>query len=482
MPFNETYEKQLAFQADRRKATVKLIKIVSDLWYDKAIELVLFRNQLIDRNVSQILNLHEYAGEFVQKPISIFDSVEVVQAIKKLDLPPAKLDIGKLTYEFQLDDHRHTDVTAFIVDKLKNAKKNGPIKPKDVVLYGFGRIGRLVARELMTRTGAGNQLRLRAIVTRGKLDETVLEKRASLLRNDSVHGEFSGTVIADIENNALIINGTTVNIISTNNPEDIDYTNYGIKNALVIDNTGAFRDKESLERHLDSKGVDKVLLTAPGKGVPNIVYGVNHLEHNPNAVNLFSAASCTTNAITPILKVIEDEFGVNHGHLETIHAYTNDQNLVDNYHSKYRRGRAAALNMVITETGAGKAVAKALPRLEGKLTSNAIRVPVPNGSLAILNLELNKETTVEELNLAIKKNALEGALVEQIKYELSDELVSSDIVGNSAPAIFDSKATIVSPNKKNAILYIWYDNEYGYSHQVVRLSKYISKVRRYTYY
>ncbi|CDF80104.1 glyceraldehyde-3-phosphate dehydrogenase [Formosa agariphila KMM 3901] len=482
MSFNETYEKQLAFQADRRKATVKLIKIVSDLWYDKAIELVLFRNQLIDRNVSQILNLHEYAGEFVQKPISIFDSVEIAQAIRKLDLPPAKLDIGKLTYEFQIDDQKHGNATAFLIDKLKNAKKNGGIKPKDVILYGFGRIGRLVARELMTRTGAGNQLRLRAIVTRGTLDQTVLEKRASLLRNDSVHGEFSGTVVADAKNNALIINGTTVNIISANNPEDIDYTAYGINNALVIDNTGAFRDEEALHRHLQSKGVDKVLLTAPGKGIPNIVHGVNHLEYKPDTVNIFSAASCTTNAITPILKVIEDEFGVTHGHLETIHAYTNDQNLVDNYHSKYRRGRAAALNMVITETGAGKAVSKALPSLEGKLTSNAIRVPVPNGSLAILNLELGKETTVDQLNSAIKKAALNGPLVEQIKYELSDELVSSDIVGSSAPAIFDSKATIVGPNHKNAIIYIWYDNEYGYSHQVVRLAKYISKLRRFTYY
>ncbi|MGJ5642113.1 glyceraldehyde-3-phosphate dehydrogenase [Formosa sp. S-31] len=482
MSFIETYEKELAFQADRRRATVEFIKIVSDLWYDKAIELVLFRNQLIDRNVSQILNLHEYAGEFVGKPISIFDSVEIAQAIKTLDLPPAKLDIGKLTYEFQLDDQKHSNAMAFVAQKLKHASKFESIKPKDVVLYGFGRIGRLVARELMTRTGSGNQLRLRAIVTRGKIDQTVLEKRASLLRNDSVHGEFSGNVIADAKNNALIINGTTVKIISANNPEDIDYTAYGINNALVIDNTGVFRDKEALNRHLTSKGVDKVLLTAPGKGVPNIVHGVNHLEYDPNTVNIFSAASCTTNAITPILKAIQDKYGIESGHLETIHAYTNDQNLVDNFHSKYRRGRAAALNMVITETGAGKAVAKALPTLEGKLTSNAIRVPVPNGSLAILNLELQTETTVNAINDIIKESALVGPLVEQIKYEMSDELVSSDIVGSSAPSIFDSKATITSANGKNAILYIWYDNEYGYSHQVVRLAKHIAKVRRFTYY
>ena len=219
MSFNETYEKELAFQADRRRATVEFIKIVSDLWYDKSIELVIFRNQLIDRNVSEILNLHEYAGEFVQKPISIFDSVEIAKAINQLDLPPAKLDIGKLTYEYHLEDQKYSNAIAFVSNKLMDAEDNNGISPKDVVLYGFGRIGRLVARELMTRTGKGNQMRLRAIVTRGKLDQTVLEKRASLLRNDSVHGDFPGTVTTDIENEALIINGTTVKIISANNPE-----------------------------------------------------------------------------------------------------------------------------------------------------------------------------------------------------------------------------------------------------------------------
>ncbi len=481
MSSQNTYEKELSFQADRRRATVEFIKIVSDLWYDKSIELVLFRNGLIDKNVSEILNFHEYAGEFVQKPISIFDSVEIAQAIKTLDLPPAKLDIGKLTYEYHLTENSE-NATSFVASRLKDASQKESIAPKDVILYGFGRIGRLVARELMTRTGKGSQLRLRAIVTRGKIDATVLEKRASLLKIDSVHGDFPGTVSVNIEKQALIINGTTVQIISANAPEDIDYTAYGIDNALVIDNTGVFRDKEALSRHMVAKGVDKVLLTAPGKGIPNIVHGVNHLENNPDEISIFSAASCTTNAITPVLKALEDSIGVTSGHLETIHAYTNDQNLVDNMHSKYRRGRAAALNMVITETGAGKAVSKALPSFEGKLTSNAIRVPVPNGSLAILNLELEKETSVDAINSILKKYALEGDLVEQIKYSINNELVSSDIIGSSAPSIYDSNATIVRKDGKNAVIYVWYDNEYGYSHQVIRLAKYIAKVRRFTYY
>lgn len=476
------YEKEVSLQTARSRAGVEFIKIISDLWYDKSIEIVLFRNQLIDKNVSEIINLHEYAGEFAGKPISIFDSVAIAKAVLSLDLPPSKLDIGKLTYEYNLENSKTKNAESFVIDKLKDAKKTGEIQPKDVVLYGFGRIGRLLARELASKTGKGNQLRLRAIVTRDKNDAVTLEKRASLLRHDSIHGDFMGSVIADFENNTLIINGTTVHIISANSPEEIDYTQYNIENALVIDNTGAFTSQEALARHLTSKGVEKVLLTAPGKGVPNIVYGVNQNEYNPDEVTIFSAASCTTNAITPILKVVEETLGVVKGHLETIHAYTNDQNLVDNMHKKYRRGRAAALNMVITETGAGTAVAKAVPSLEGKLTSNAIRVPVPNGSLVVLSLEVAKETSVDDVNSIMKKYALEGELVEQIKYSLNNELVSSDIVGTSAPAIYDSNATIVSKDGKNIVLYIWYDNEYGYSHQVIRLAKYIAKVRRFTYY
>ncbi len=482
MNYNNLYEKELSLQADRRKAGVEFIKIISDLWYDKSIELIFFRNQLIDTTVSTIMNLHEYAGEFVQKPINVFDTVEIARAILNLDLPPSRIDIGKLTYEYHLEDNKYNDAKAFVIDKLKDSKNSEDITPKDVVLYGFGRIGRLLAREMMSKIGKGQQLRLRAIVTRDRNDAQSLEKRASLLQYDSVHGDFQGSVSADIENNALLINGTTVHVITANSPEEIDYTQYGIDNALVIDNTGAFTTEEALQRHLTSKGVDKVLLTAPGKGVPNIVYGVNHNDFNPDEVSIFSAASCTTNAITPILKAVEDTLGVVKGHLETIHAYTNDQNLVDNMHKKYRRGRAAALNMVITETGAGSAVAKALPSLAGKLTSNAIRVPVPNGSLVVLNLEVGKTTSIEEVNNIMKHYALEGELVEQIKYSLNNELVSSDIVGTSAPSIFDSNATIVSADGNNIVLYVWYDNEYGYSHQVIRLAKYIAKVRRYTYY
>ena len=474
------YEKEVLDQALNRRATVEFINIINRLWYDKAIELVLFRNPLIDKRAGEVLNLINYAKAFVSKPITIIDALEIAKAIEQLPLPASKLDIGKLAYEFYLNPQKGIDKVVFVKHQLRNAKEAEKLAPKDVVLYGFGRIGRLLARELMTKMGKGSQLRLRAVVVRGEINATVLEKRASLLRIDSVHGDFLGTVEIDSDNNALIINGTSVFLISAKEPEEIDYTQYGIHDALIIDNTGAFRDQEGLQRHLVSEGASKILLTAPAKGIPNIVYGVNHLQYPPDTVSIFSAASCTTNAITPILKVLEENFGINKGHLETIHAYTNDQNLVDNMHSKYRRGRSAALNMVITETGAGKAVAKAIPVLEGKLTSNAIRVPVPNGSLAILSLQLKTAVTTQTLNAIIKQAALEGPLVEQIKYSLDNQLVSSDIIGTTAPAIFDSKATLT--DAETIVLYVWYDNEYGYSHQVMRLAKYIAKVRRYTYY
>ncbi|MFV0219857.1 glyceraldehyde-3-phosphate dehydrogenase [Empedobacter falsenii] len=477
---HSSYDQQLASFNEMSKKVVEFIKIVSDLWYDQSVELVIFRNQLVDKNVSDIVNLHQYAEEFVEKKIAIDDTLAIAKAISETKLPASRLDVGKLAKEYISGDYSSAE--AFVEEKLGASKNVKSVEPKDVVLYGFGRIGRLLARELASQMGKGQQLRLRAVVTRDKNDPVLLEKRASLLRHDSVHGDFDGNVVADHENNVLIINGVSVYMISAAQPEDIDYTTYGINNALIIDNTGVFKDEEALSRHLKSVGADKVLLTAPGKGVPNIVYGVNHEEYSPENVNIFSAASCTTNAITPILKVVEDNLGVVKGHLETIHAYTNDQNLVDNMHKKYRRGRAAALNMVITETGAGSAVAKALPSLAGKLTSNAIRVPVPNGSLVVLNLEVGKDTSVENVNNIMKDAALNGELVEQIKYSLNNELVSSDIVGTTAPSIFDSNATIVSADGKNVVMYVWYDNEYGYSHQVMRLAKHIAGVRRYTYY
>ncbi|MGZ3864595.1 MAG: glyceraldehyde-3-phosphate dehydrogenase [Bacteroidia bacterium] len=478
------YEEQLKDWVQHERATIDLISTIGRLWFEKSIELVLFRNQLVDRSASELMKLHMYANDFVKKPITVQDTVMLAGEIyKAADICPSKIDIGKLAFEWHQEKAKFKSATDFINAKLKDFKGNKQqITPKDVVLFGFGRIGRLAARELIAQAGKGEQLRLRAIVTRGNSDAEIV-KRADLLRTDSVHGPFPGTVIEDLQKKALIINGHTVHMIDAKNPEDVDYTAYGIHDALLIDNTGVFRDKAELSRHTKAKGIAKVLLTAPAKDIPNVVYGVNHETVEGSKEIIFSAASCTTNAIMPILCVVDKEFGIKTGHIETVHSYTNDQNLLDNYHKKYRRGRSAALNMVITETGAESAIKKVLPQLSGKFTANSVRVPTPNVSLAILNINTEKqELTREMVNDMMKKYALEGNLVEQIQYAFSNELVSTDVIGNPCPSVFDSNATIISPDKKSMVLYVWYDNEYGYTRQVMRFAKQLAEVRRMVYY
>ncbi|MCO5260969.1 MAG: glyceraldehyde-3-phosphate dehydrogenase [Crocinitomicaceae bacterium] len=477
------YETELKSHVERERAAVKLVSKIGELLYDKGVELVLFRNHLTDVTLSEILNLHEYARNVVNKAIDVFTTSELAEELLKMDLAPAKLDIGKLASEWLEEQDNYASKLAFLKAKLAGFETNSSnnIEPRDVVLYGFGRIGRLAARELIKQAGKGQQLRLRAIVTRGDSDQDII-KRASLLRNDSVHGAYKGTVSVDLENKSIIINGQIVRMISTNNPEDVDYTAYGINNALIIDNTGVFTNREALSRHLKAKGASKVILTAPGKEIPNIVYGINQGTLDVENETIYSAASCTTNAISPILKVINDKYGIERGHIETIHAYTNDQNLLDNMHKKPRRGRSAAINMVITSTGAGNAVTKVIPELKDKLTANAVRVPTPNGSLAMLNLELKKGATIEDVNAIVRKASLEGDLVNQIFYSYDPEMVSSDIIGNTCCSVYDSNATIVSPDGKSVVLYTWYDNEFGYTKQVIRLAKYIAKVRRNIYY
>ena len=337
---------------------------------------------------------------------------------------------------------------------------------RDVVLYGFGRIGRLIARILLARASDIQGLRLRAIVVR-KGGDTDLVKRASLLRRDSVHGPFNGSITVDEARDVIIANGTEIQVIYADNPAVIDYTAYGISDAIVVDNTGKWRDEKGLSQHLESTGVARVLLTAPGKGaLKNVVYGINHKSITDDD-RIVTAASCTTNAITPVLKVLNDEYGVQYGHVETVHSFTNDQNLIDNFHSGNRRGRSAVLNMVIAETGAASAVAKALPELAGKLTGNAIRVPTPDVSMAILNLTLDRDVTKDELNAYLRNVALNSRLRHQIDYIESAEVVSTDFLGSRRAGIVDGLATITSGN--HAVVYVWYDNEYGYSHQVVRV-------------
>jgi glyceraldehyde 3-phosphate dehydrogenase len=442
------------------------------------------RSQLIDRGAGKVLNKHVRAETILKKPVKVQDSLLLANAILAENIAPARIDIGRLNSEWTDEKHLYENEKAFILDKLKEFVGAPPrsLRSRDVVLYGFGRIGRLLARELISIAGNGSQLRLRAIVTRSNSEEDI-HKRISLFRKDSVHGTFNGVANEDIENHCFVINGHIVHMIAANKPEEIDYTQYGIDDALLIDNTGVWRDRENLGRHLKAKGISKVLLTAPGKGdIPNVVYGANQHTLDLENETIFSAASCTTNAIVPGLKVIEENFGIIKGHIETIHAYTNDQNLLDNYHKKSRRGRSAPLNMVITETGAGSAAAKVIPTLRDKLTSNAVRVPTPDVSLAILTLEVEKQVTVGQVNDIFLQAALKGKLIEQIRYSNSTEFVSSDGIGDSCACIYDMPATKVSADGRTVIIYLWYDNEFGYTSQVVRLAKHIGKVKSYRYY
>ncbi len=456
---------------EREAIAEKMIPLIGKLYRDHEVICTVFDRNLVNQSTIDILRVHRFARQIINREIWVKDTYPILQAMDEMDLAPAKVDLAKLVLRFQ--EQPNKDIRAFVnaqLSGLNTGKGHQLSTPRDVVLYGFGRIGRLLARILIEQAGGGDKLRVRAAVVRKGSDDD-LTKRASLLRRDSVHGHFKGTIIVDEAQNSIVANGNQIRIIYADSPEEIDYTSYGINNAIVIDNTGKWRDRDGLSRHL-RPGATQVLLTAPGKGdIPNVVYGVNN-ELLESGDPVLSAASCTTNAIVPVLKAVNDRFGIDNGHVETCHSYTNDQNLIDNYHNKERRGRSAPLNMVITETGAAKAVAKALPELAGKLTGNAIRVPTPNVSLAILNLTLKQETSVDELNLYLRGMSLESPLQDQIDYTNSPEAVSSDMVGSSYAGIVDSLATIVQGNR--CVLYVWYDNEYGYSHQVVRIVEKVS--------
>lgn len=470
---------------EKEKKAIELLKISMGLRLDKSIDLVLFRKPIYDTRPSKIIHNHLFSKDYIKKQITVDLSLKLANSIKKIDkLAPSKIDLGHLGAHWIEEKDNYKNIDEFVKFRLKSfiGKKEKGKGSKDVVLYGFGRIGRIVAREILYQTGRGDQLRLKAIVIRQKLPDKAKEivKRANLFRADSVHGDFQGSMEVLSDTDEIMVNGNRVKFIFANNPEEIDYTQYGIKDALLIDNTGVWRDKKGLSKHI-RPGISKVLLSAPGKDIPNIVYGVNNKKFDVNEIDVFSAASCTTNAIVPVIKVINDKFVVEKGHIESIHSYTNDQNLLDNFHKKPRRGKGAPANMVLTTTGAASAVAKVIPELEGILTGNAVRVPTPNVSLAIMNLTIDKPTTLKQLNNTLKEASLHSDLVDQIHYSESDEYVSSDAIGMITTSVVDSPSTKVSKDGKSITVYLWYDNEWGYSVQLVKLAKYISQVQRYLY-
>ncbi len=460
-----------------------MIPAVGTLSRERNVKCYIYGRSLVNQSVLDIMKSHRWVRQMEDNELSEFETAPVLDAIKDLNLGSCHLDIGRLAVNYfdkgageglSLKQYVELEL-AYLIQSEEHPSKN----PVDVVLFGFGRIGRLMARILISKTDGGDNLRLRAIVVRQGSEKNDLLKRASLLRRDSVHGVFQGTIRVDEERQSFVANGNEVKVIYAETPEEIDYTAYGISNCLIVDNTGVWRDAEGLSRHLRADGASKVILTAPGKGeIKNIVAGIND-EAVADSDLILSAASCTTNAIVPALKATDDSFGIVSGHVETVHAYTNDQNLIDNYHKAERRGRSAPLNMVLTETGAAKAVAKVLPNLEGKLTGNAIRVPTPNVSMAILNLTLSKATTREDFNEFMRGVALHSGMKKQIDFSNSPEVVSSDFVGSRAACVFDAKATIV--NGKQVVMYLWYDNEFGYSCQVYRVLEKMAGIKYRTY-
>ncbi|RTE65706.1 glyceraldehyde-3-phosphate dehydrogenase [Amphritea opalescens] len=464
-------DKVLADWKGREALAEEMIPLIGRLFRDKHVETSVYGRLINKRSVVDVMKAHRFVRQLEDQELSVHDTYPVLKALDTIDVKGAHVDVGKLAVKFR-EQADGVSMEDFLAAELAPVVGGAESESTDVVLYGFGRIGRLLARLLIERTGGGHSLRLRAIVVRKGKATNDLEKRASLLRRDSVHGSFHGTIQVDEENQAIIANGNLIKVIYSDGPDQVDYTAYGIDNALVLDNTGIWRDEAGLSLHLKSKGVAKVALTAPGKGIKNIVMGVNHGDIE-DSDRILSAASCTTNAISPVLKAMDAKYGVTNGHVETVHAYTNDQNLIDNYHKGDRRGRAAGLNMVITETGAAKAVSKALPQLEGKLTGNAIRVPTPNVSMAILNLNLDSATNKEELNTYLRDMALHSPLQKQIDYSNSPEAVSSDFVGSRAAGVVDALATIAEGNR--CVLYVWYDNEFGYSSQVIRMAQRMAK-------
>ena len=460
---------------ERQSLIESAIPIIGKM-HRKNVRILLYGSPLMTLSVIEIMQLHRKVREAEGNELSEFETSKILECLDSIDLGPCQLDIGILAAGFMFDS-KGMALEEFVQEQVREViGVHQPIldKSQDLVLYGFGRIGRLFTRLLLEDTGAGETLCLKAVVTRSGSEEDLL-KRAELMRKDSVHGRFKGTIRVDEQENALIMNGNVVKFISAESPDNVDYASCGISDAIVIDNTGMSSTKEGLEKHLKNKEVKKVLFTAPvKKELKNIVYGVNHDEIDDKD-EIIGAASCTTNAIVPVLSAVDSEFEIDNGHVETIHSYTNDQNLIDNYHRKSRRGRAAALNMVITETGAANAVSQILPNLEGKLSANAIRVPTPNVSLAIMSLYLKKPSDQEKFVEFLKQTAFHSLLKDQIDFTQSAEVVSSDIVGGRYAGVIDGQAT--KCNGRNAIIYLWYDNEIGYCAQLIKVVKRMAGIK-----
>ena len=328
-----------------------------------------------------------------------------------------------------------------------------------VGINGFGRIGRNIFRQSLNN----ENVEIVAIN-----DLTDAEMLAHLLKYDSVHGKLDAEIEVVDEN--LVVNGKTINVTSETDPANIPWKDLGVE--VVIESTGRFTNREDSQKHIDA-GAKKVIISAPAKDEDlTIVLGVNDEEYNADEHHIISNASCTTNSLAPFAKVLHDNFGLKRGLMTTVHAYTNDQQILDLPHSDYRRARAAAENIIPTSTGAAKVVGKVIPELDGRLNGMAIRVPVSDGSLVDLVAELDTKVTKEEVNKALKE-AAEGPLKNILSYS-EEPLVSTDIVGNTHSSIIDGLSTMILEDSMVKVI-SWYDNEMGYSARCIDLIEFLNK-------
>lgn len=328
-----------------------------------------------------------------------------------------------------------------------------------VGINGFGRIGRNVLRQAL-----GND-KIEIVAVNDLTDADML---AHLLKYDSVFGRLEEEV--SVTDSSIVVGDREIKVFSERDPINIPWGDLGVD--IVIESTGIFRDKESAQKHIDA-GAKKVIVSAPGSGLDGTyVFGVNETDYDPANHHIVSNASCTTNCLAPLAKVIHEKFGIKRGLMTTIHAYTSDQNILDAPHKDYRRARSAAINMVPTSTGAAAAVGQVLPELNGKLNGMAVRVPTPTGSVVDLVAELDKNVTAEEVNAALKE-AAEVDLKGVLEYS-EDPLVSTDIVGNPHSSIVDGLSTMVLEDNMVKVV-SWYDNEIGYSSRCVDLAVYMAE-------
>lgn len=453
----------------------EMIPIIKRLHRDYNVVLSIFSQALLGADDIGVVRAHRFARHVVDRPLSMQSTLDILRVLDSLELVPASLDLGSLVVRFNRDPEG--DLEAFLRAQLTDIiDKRSARHHRDVVLYGFERVGRMIARLLIARDSEYAGPRLRAIVVPPRGNDTV--SIGALLRRDSVHGQFAGSVIVDEEAGTVTANGVEIQVITTEDAASVDYAAHGIEHAIVVDNSRESQDRAGLEQHLAASGVERVVLVGRGEGdVKNVVYGINdHEITDDQAGKVVATASCTTNAVATILSALDGRYGIRHAHIESVHAYTSDQSLLDEYHSSPRRGRAANLNIVPASTGAEQAVAEVLPALQGKVTAAAVRVPVPDVSMAALNLALDKNVDRDGLNNYLRKVSLYSTMKQQVDFTTSPTVVSSDFAGSDYNCIVDGATTMAHDN--HVSVRIWYDNDVSHARQSLRIIEHIAGARR----